>query len=80
MSRIEQENLTKFLNQHSIKTVNAELVKAGYALSTCHNRYYYLHYKERGKPDGDICRTFTNKTRAFNYASEIMNQYWRERQ
>lgn len=73
------ENLIKFVDEHSMDTVNAELIKAGYTI-TYKYREYRMHRCELWKKPGNIVKIFIKKMSAFNYASFIMERYWRNKE
>ena len=62
----------KFTNQYNINTVNAEIIRYGYALSVTAG-CYMLHTKKRGQPDGKVIHGYSNKTKAMEGASRIIN-------
>ena len=65
-----------FVNQHSIKTVNAELIKANRWLVQGFDNKYRLHYRERGQELGKLINVYNNKTIAFKVASKIVNKLY----
>lgn len=67
-----------FINQHSIKTVNAELIKAQRWLEKGFDGKYRLHYRERGQELGRLINVYRNKEVAFKVASQIVTKWYHE--
>lgn len=67
-----------FINQHSIKTVNAELIKAQRWLEKSFDNKYRLYYRERGQELGRLINVYRNKEQAFKVASKIVNKWYYE--
>ncbi len=61
----------KFEIQHSIKSINTELIKYGYVLTPCGERYS-LHKKKKGQVRGALVHRFSNKSLAVESATRIV--------
>lgn len=64
--------MKRFVNQTSINTVNAEIIKKGYVLRASNAGPYMLYEKKRGEPDGRYISMFYNKTAAFDWAWKLI--------